>query len=87
MVDGKILVEVKPRRLHNSWTVKTKAEAARKFCREKGWRYVLCDVEPLSQEKIEMMFLTGVIVFLPKYEKKAVELFKKGLENEKSCNS
>ena len=76
LVDDCVLVEVKPKRLHNSQAVMVKADAARKFCTQMGWTYKLTDVIPLNTGEIYQMFLSGLIRFLPRYEKRAVALFK-----------
>jgi hypothetical protein len=37
LIGGNRLIEVKPKRLHESRVVLLKKEAAEKFCEEKGW--------------------------------------------------
>lgn len=76
LVEGKYLIEVKPKRLHKSQAVLAKSKAAIKFCENKGYEYKIEDVKILSKEQLLEMYFNNKIKFLPRYE----ELFKKRFE-------
>lgn len=66
-VNGHVLIEIKPVKLWNTVSVKTKQVAAKAFCRLRGWVYKLVDVQPnsiLLKEK----YLNGEIRFVEKYK-------------------
>jgi hypothetical protein len=75
LVEGKYLVECKPRRLFKSLEVKSKARAAKKFCQKQGLHYILIEPTRLSREEIVSLFRSGKIKFLPRYEKKFKEKY------------
>ena len=69
LVDDKMLVEIKPKYLWNSKLVVLKKEAAEKFCRNMGYKYLLVDVDPdfkLLKEK----YLNQEIKFVDKYKER-----------------
>jgi hypothetical protein len=68
IVEEKLLVEVKPKRLHRSLLVRAKAEAAQKLCEERGLEYLLTDAPILSDEQIKELHSTQKIVFTERYE-------------------
>jgi hypothetical protein len=64
------LVEIKPKKLHASPSILTKAKAAILFCNKRGFRYVLTDVEKLTHQEIQELRNTKKIKFLVRYEKR-----------------
>ena len=66
-VDGNVLVEIKPVKLWNTFTVKTKKMAAEAFCQKNGWVYKLIDVEPNSM-LLKNKYLAGEIRLVEKYK-------------------
>lgn len=67
LVDNKYLIEIKPKKLWNTVVVKSKKEAAEKFCIENGFEYKLVDIEPKS-EILRDKYLNGEIRFVEKYK-------------------
>jgi len=70
LVEEKDLIEVKPKKLKKSLTVRLKAKAARKFCKEKGLTYKIKDVKTLSEKEIKELHDKKIIKFTDRYEKK-----------------
>ena len=70
---GNILVEVKPEKLKSSILVRLKEEAAKIYCKNNGMEYEIIDPITLSDEKIMEMQKSGLIKFLPRYQKKFEE--------------
>jgi len=69
LVDGKFLVEVKPKKLWNTLVVKLKKKAAEKFCKKGGYKYLLVDVDPDSK-LLKEKYLNGEIKFVEKYKER-----------------
>ncbi len=69
-INGNILVECKPKSLHNSVIVQIKANAALKLCEEYGWIYELVAPELITIDKILKMCDMKIIQLLPKSEEK-----------------
>jgi len=70
VIDGKIIIECKPKKLHDSVGVKLKKEAAEKFCLERGMEYVMLEPIKLSEEDIMNLYITKKITFISRYEEK-----------------
>ena len=77
LIEGKYIVECKPKKLWNSVNVRLKAEAAKLFCEQSGFKYKLIDPVKLTDEKIYNLYKKGEIKFLEKYERKFKERYKK----------
>lgn len=75
LVEEKELIEVKPKKLKKSLTVRLKAEAARKFCKEKGLIYKIVDVKTLSEKEIKELHDKKIIKFTDRYEEKYNEKY------------
>jgi hypothetical protein len=69
LIDGRILVEVKPINLWNTTLVKLKKEAAEKFCKENNLEYKLVDVKTDSK-LLKDKYLNGEIKFVEKYKER-----------------
>lgn len=69
LIDERILVEIKPQKLHVSPTVMAKKKAAELFCQAKGLYYNIVDVEPLSDQEIKKLHDCGKLKFTERYEK------------------
>ena len=76
LINKKFLVEIKPKKLHNSPLVKLKTEAATIFCKENNLTYKLTYCRKLSLEQIGAMVDTGLIKFTQRYNEKFEELRK-----------
>lgn len=72
LINNKILVEIKPKRLHNTPTVLLKSNAAIEFCRVNGLEYQIIDVE-INSNEIGIAYEAKDIIFLPKYEQKYLD--------------
>lgn len=78
IVNGQIIVEIKPKRLHSLPEVQSKKIATEEFCRRMGklWRYKLIDQEILD-EKIRERYDAGLIKFDKIFEKKFLDFHRK----------
>jgi hypothetical protein len=63
-----ILIEVKPRRLWNTEEVVIKREAGVKFCKERGWEFVIADRGKPSWDYLVKLIEQGSLILLPKYQ-------------------
>ena len=68
-INNSVLVEIKPFKLQKTKSVILKKEAAEKFCLERGWTYILIDIE-IDPKKIHEYFVSGNIKFMDKYYQK-----------------
>lgn len=75
LVENTRLIEVKPKRLHSSVSVLLKKNAAEKYCEEKGWTYELLEPEMLTEEELLILYKTGALKFLERYEEKFKEKY------------
>ena len=75
LVEEKDLIEVKPKKLKKSLTVRLKSKAARKFCKEKGLTYKIKDVIMLSEKEIRNLHDNKIVKFTDRYEKKYNEKY------------
>ena len=73
---GNKIIEVKPIKLKSSPTVKAKAEAATKYCDEKGYIYEIVDCDVISTEYIAELYRNGTIKFTKRYEQLYQERWK-----------
>jgi len=70
IIDGNLMIECKPIRLHKSAMVQSKQQGALKFCSEKGLTYrIECPIL-LSDDEIKKLHRENSIQFLPRYEEK-----------------
>lgn len=67
-INNDTIVECKPKWLHKSKTVQLKAIAAKRFCILNSYKYLLTDVEKLSNSEIKLLHDTGKIVFTDRFE-------------------
>jgi len=75
LVNGNLLVECKPTRLHNSITVNSKRAGAMTFCAKNNLTYrVECPIL-LTNDEIENLHDNGEIKFLPRYEEKYSRIY------------
>ena len=75
IINGKYIIESKPKKLWKSDNVIRKKEAAIEFCKERGLIYKLVDVGTLNNNEIKNLYQNDLIKFLPRYENKYIELF------------
>lgn len=74
-VNNKYLVEIKPKNLFRSESVKLKKDAAEKWCLENGYEYLLIEPKKLSNDKIMELYNSGEIKFTDRYEEKFMERY------------
>lgn len=70
LINNKYLIEIKPKKLHNSKVVQLKKKAAEKFCKENNFIYKLRDISILSNQKILELYQSKEIKFLERYDEK-----------------
>jgi hypothetical protein len=67
IIDGKYLVECKPKKLHGSVAVQSKVKGALNFCGSK-LKYKLISPKILTSDEIMKLYKDGKIKFLKRYE-------------------
>jgi len=70
ILEGKYMVECKPKKLWESETVKRKKYAGVKKCKELELTYKIVSPRKLSDDEINILYNNGDIKFLDRYEKK-----------------
>lgn len=70
LIEDKYLVEIKPKRLHNSPKVKLKQRAAISFCESHNLIYKLSSPRILTDEELTTLYTAGDIEFIERYEEK-----------------
>ena len=75
ILNGKYLIEIKPKKLWKSDLVTRKQESAIRFCDDNNLIYKLRDVPSLTFEEIKKLYLTNIIIFTERYNKKFIEKY------------
>lgn len=71
IIEEKYLVEIKPKSLWNSDTVKRKKEAAILFCNKNDFKYKLTESpKQITHKEIEKLINEGLIIFTKQYQQK-----------------
>lgn len=71
LIDNKFLVEIKPRSLWTSDSVKRKSKAAENFCYNNGFIYKITESPKLIKfEDIKQLVKSNIIVFTKRYQEK-----------------
>ncbi len=71
IINEKYLVEIKPKKLHNSKIVQIKKNAAEDFCKERNFIYKLTyPPKLLSFEEIEILLSSNKLRFIDRYQEK-----------------
>jgi hypothetical protein len=68
LINEEVLVEVKPTKLKSSLSVRLKAEAAKKFCKNKGLIYKIKDVDRITDKEIRNLHDSKLLKFTSRYE-------------------
>lgn len=76
LVEGKYLVEIKPKRLWNSSNVKDKKDAAVIFCEKNNFKYKLISPRKLTFDEINLLVEQTKIKFTDRYKMKFDKLKK-----------
>lgn len=77
LLNDKILIEVKPKKLMETPNNIRKKEAAVNFCKKNNLEYRMVDVKILDINKIIELFLDGEVKFIKKYEDRINKIIKK----------
>lgn len=75
ILNGKYLIEIKPKKLWKSDLVTRKQESAIRFCDDNNLIYKLRDVPSLTFEEIKKLYLMNIIIFTERYNKKFIEKY------------
>lgn len=75
VINGKYLIECKPKKLHSAISVRSKIKGAEKFCNKNGLKYKLVSPKKLTEEEIKDLYTSGKIKFLERYDKKYREKY------------
>lgn len=71
ILNEKIMVEIKPKKIWNTDVVQRKKEAASVFCKKMGLRYKLSDpIKLLEYNDIKTLLMEGKIQFIDRYKEK-----------------
>jgi hypothetical protein len=87
VIEGKYMVEIKPRAMKKNEEVKAKAASAETFCKKRGMKYKLFTGTILPYMKIKAMYVEGVFTLNAASEKrfeKHYQITNKGKEEWKS---
>lgn len=68
VLNNKYIIECKPKKLHNSTSVKLKTDAALEFCKLHNYIYKLISPEIISMKLLIKLYESNIVKFLPKYE-------------------
>ena len=68
VIEGKYVVEIKPKKLWDSDSVIRKRKAGELFCEENELKYKITDITCISDKKILSLYNEGKIKFTDKYE-------------------
>ena len=74
LIEGKVLVEVKPKRLMSTPNNILKKEAAAAFCKVRGLEYEIVDVDLISVEDVVELHSGNLIKFTKKFEGRIEDL-------------
>ena len=75
IINNKYIVEIKPKNLFKSDSVKRKQEAALIFCKKNGFKYKLRSINNLNNKELIDLYLKGEIIFTERYDKKFKERY------------
>lgn len=75
LIDNKKIVEIKPKKMHNTPLVLLKKQAAIAFAQSNNLIYEIIDPGILSKDIINKLFIENKIKFLQKYEEKMKVLY------------
>lgn len=73
LVNDRIFVEIKPKRLMNTKINVAKKEAALKFCKEHGYEYHMVDVKNISYDRLLELVNDGSVRLIEKFNKRMIE--------------
>jgi hypothetical protein len=77
LIEEKYLVEIKPKKLWGSDSVKRKRESAIVFCENNSLKYKLRDPQDLNKDTIIHLYESGDLIFTDRYNEKFKNIFYK----------
>lgn len=77
ILSEKYMIEIKPKKLHNSVLVMTKQTAAIEFCKLHNLTYKITYCSKLSDEEICKLIDSNQVKLIPRYQKKYEKRYKK----------
>lgn len=77
VLDGRIIIEVKPKQLMDTPSNILKQKAAYAFCKKNGFEYRIIDVKIIDQQRMFNLCLSGDLVFTKKYQSRFSLIMKK----------
>lgn len=77
LIEDTYIIECKPEKLMQTNINKRKAQAAKRFCLENGYEYIIVEPIILNNEKILELYTSGKLRFVDRYEKKFQERYLK----------
>ncbi len=66
---AKLLLQIKPFKLHSSPSVLVKSSVAKIFCEANNLMFILVDIPRISNDEIIAMHKSGQLKFIDRYEK------------------
>lgn len=81
IIDDKYMIECKPKKLIKSVTVKTKSEAAIRYCSENNLKFKILEPRKISLNDLTELYNLGIIKFTEKTKIKYLEYAKKQSNN------
>ena len=70
IINDNVLVECKPKAFWNSKDIISKSNAAKEFCKDRGWKFELIDPIRLSKKEIKILHDSNKVKFIERYEEK-----------------
>lgn len=77
VLNGKYLIECKPKKLWNTEIVKEKRLAAENFCKKNKLIYKLRDTKKLSYDEITQLYESGKLKWITRYQEKYEKIYPK----------
>jgi len=87
ILNGKYMIECKPKKMWNTKLVSIKKDAAEKFCKENNLIYKMRYVKLLTDDEILSFYRSGKIVWIERYRIKFENRILKIHQNKTSINS
>lgn len=76
IINGKYIIECKPRKLINSKTILIKTEAAKAYCFNNNLIYKILEPHKLTTDEIKYLYINNQLIFTKRYDSKVRSLLK-----------
>lgn len=83
VLDKKIIVEIKPKKLMGTSSNILKKESAEKYCKENGFKYRMVDIKIIDIDIIINLYKNKLLRFVDKYEKRLEKIICKSEKKKK----